>query len=101
VKGVAPAQPSSPTRGRGPRPTLAWAPVAGATSYRVVLLDPTRRASWAWQGESTSVVVGGTPKPLPDGAGGPRVARGSSWTVAAFDSAGRPLALSAPQAISP
>ena len=101
VRGVAVASLSTPTHGRGARPALAWAPVAGAASYRVVLLDRSRRPSWAWQGDSTSVLVGGTSKPVPAGASGPRVAKGSTWSVAAFDASGRPLALSAPARSAP
>jgi len=101
VRGVATIRLSTPTRGRGDRPTLTWDPVAGATGYRVVLLDATRRPYWAWRGDTSSVVVGATPKAEPPAAGGPRVTRGSTWTVVALDATGRPIGLSAPRALSP
>ena len=61
VRGVAVIRPTDPTRGRGLRPVLSWPPVAGAASYRVVILDGGRRPYWAWQGDATSVRVGGAP----------------------------------------
>lgn len=101
VRGVAEIRLTPPARPRGVRPVLTWGPVAGATDYRVVLLDATRRPYWAWQGGVPTVVVGATGKPMPPAAGGPRVVKGSTWTVAAFDAAGRPIALSAPGALGP
>jgi hypothetical protein len=38
---------------------------------------------------------------MPTAASGPRVVKGSTWSVAALDGAGRPIALSAPRAINP
>jgi len=94
-------RPTDPTHGRGLRPVLSWPAVAGAASYRVVVLDSGRRPYWAWQGEATSVRVGGAPKRVPRMTTGPRVTKGGAWTVAAFDAAGRPLALSAARPVSP
>jgi len=101
VHGVPTIAPSSLHRTRGARPALSWAPVAGAATYRVVLLDATGRPYWAWQGPSPEVVVGATGKPMPPAASGPRVVKGSTWTVAAFDATGRPIALSTPLTVSP
>ncbi len=101
VKGIAVIRPTGPVRGRGARPALTWAPVGGAAQYQLVLLDARRRPAWAWQGTDTSVVVGGAPKPGPAAASGPRVTKGCTWTVAALDAAGRPLALSASRPVAP
>jgi hypothetical protein len=101
VRGVAGIDVTSRTRGRAERPTLTWSPVIGAADYRVVLLDASRRPYWSWQGTTSSVVVGATEKPMPTAASGPRVVKGSTWSVAALDGAGRPIALSAPRAINP
>ena len=57
---------------------LSWPPVAGAASYRVVILDSGRRPYWAWQGDATSVRVGGAPKRVPRMATGPRVTKGGA-----------------------
>ena len=94
-EGIAAIRPTGPVRGRGARPAVTWAPVSGAVQYQVVLLDARRRPLWAWQGTGTSVVVGGAPKPGPATGSGPRATKGSTWTVAALDAAGRPLGLSA------
>jgi hypothetical protein len=101
VRGVATIQLTTRTKARGERPMLSWSPVAGAADYRLVLLDSTRRPYWSWQGTTSSVVVGATEKPMPPAANGPRVVKGSTWSVAALDSAGQPLALSAPRAVNP
>jgi hypothetical protein len=101
VRGVATIELRTRTKSRGDRPALSWSPVAGAAGYRVVLLDAGRRPYWSWQGTTSTVVVGGTEKPMPPAAGGPRVVKGSTWSVVALDDAGQPVALSAPRAISP
>jgi hypothetical protein len=101
VRGMASVDATTPTQGHGDRPVLAWTPVTGAADYRVVVLDATRRPYWAWHGPGSSVVVGATEKPMPAAAGGPRVVKGSTWSVVALDDAGRPLALGPPRPISP
>lgn len=90
----------TPETGGGARPVLQWESVAGAASYRVVITAPDGRGYWSWQGDATSVPVGGHPA-LPDGAPGPRVSSGMSWSVAAFDQQARPVALSTMRPISP
>jgi hypothetical protein len=101
VRGVATIELTTRTKGRGDRPTLSWSPVAGAADYRVVLLDATLRPYWSWQGTTSTVVVGATEKPMPPAASGPHVVKGSTWSVAALDGVGQPIALSTARAISP
>jgi hypothetical protein len=101
VRGVATIELTTRTKGRGERPALSWSPIAGAADYRVVLLDASRRPFWSWEGTTSTVVVGATEKPMPPAASGPRVVKGSTWSVAALDGAGQPIALSAPRAINP
>ena len=91
---------TTPTEDVGPRPELAWEPVEGAALYQVVLFAPDGSAYWAWQGTETSVPVGGRPL-LREEARGPRVANGMSWSVAAYDADGLPIALSEQRPISP
>jgi len=102
AKRVVPAMEiSSAPSGGGVRPVLRWKAVAGAKTYRVVVLDAGARPYWAWEGNATSVAVGGGRKPAAKGTGGPRVAAGFSWTVAALDAHAKPLALSDRAPIAP
>lgn len=42
----------------GQRPTVAWAAVDGASSYRLTVLADVGQP-WAWEGTDTSVTLGG------------------------------------------
>jgi len=89
----------TPTEGVGERPDFAWEPVAGAVRYQVTVLTADGALYWAWSGEETSVPLGGFPK-LVDGAAGPRVVSGMTWTVVAFDGDMIPLAVGGPASLS-
>lgn len=82
----------------GSNPLLTWAPVDGATLYRVAVLDPDGDAYWAWSGADTSVFLGGNVQATTVGA---RVFGEMTWRVAAFDAEGNPLAISEPSALTP
>jgi hypothetical protein len=86
--------------GGGTRPELAWEPVDEAFFYNVVLLDPTGRGYWGWEGTATAVHVGGEPV-IKEGLSGPSVIDGMSWQVAAYDSDLNLIALSRKQPIAP
>jgi hypothetical protein len=86
--------------GEGPRPELEWEPVDDAFFYNVVLLDPTGRGYWGWEGTATAVHVGGEPV-IKEGLSGPSVIDGMSWQVSAYDSDLKLIALSHQQPIAP
>lgn len=90
----------TPMSGAGPRPELAWEPVDGAFFYNVVVLDPTGRGYWGWEGTDTSVHVGGEPV-IKEGLSGPSVIDGMTWQVSAYDSDQNLIALSHQQPIAP
>lgn len=81
----------------GPRPLLEWEPVEGAASYTLVVLGSDGTPYWAWSGAEASVHLGGFDDP---DAVGPWVHEPMTWTVAALDGAGQPLALSDPAVLS-
>lgn len=79
-----------PTEG-GEQPVLAWVPVDGAASYRLVALTFDKSPYWAWLGETTEVRFGGAPE-----AGGQTaiVFEPMTWRVIALDADGLPIAAS-------
>lgn len=85
--------------GGGDRPVLSWEPVADAANYRVVVLDADGQPYWGWTTTETELVVGAVERP--EGAPGPRIAEGMSWSVIADDADGIPIAVSARQPIAP
>ncbi len=91
---------TTPAEGNGPRPELSWEPVDGARYYTVVVSTEDGQAYWAWEGEVTSVPLGGHPR-LEDHAAGPRLAPGMRWTVAARNADHHVIAVSARQALEP
>ena len=90
----------TPESGGGERPDFAWTAVDGATSYQVTLLAPDGTFYWGWDGDETSVPLGGFPRLVP-AATGPRLVSGMSWTVMAFDAEFRPIAAGGPNPIGP
>ena len=90
----------TPESGEGPRPELEWGPVDDVFFYNVVLLDPTGRGYWGWEGTATAVHVGGEPV-IEEGLSGPSVIDGMSWQVSAYDSDLKLIALSHQQPIAP
>ncbi len=82
----------------GPRPLLTWAPVAGASLYRVSVLDESGLGYWTWAGTATEIHVGGTAEP---DAIGPYVYEEMTWMVAAEDDSGSILAVSEPSPLTP
>ena len=90
----------TPETGGGARPELTWEPVDHAFFYNVVLLDPTGRGYWGWEGTTTAVHVGGEPV-IKEGLSGPSVIDGMNWQVAAYDSDLNLIALSHKQPIAP
>lgn len=89
-----------PEEGAGEVPTFEWEPVDGAVAYRMVVLDAGGQAVWAWEGPDTSVSLGGVPD-RPEGAEGPVLTPGSTWSVAALDERGHVVAASPARPASP
>jgi hypothetical protein len=89
-----------PEEDAGEVPTFAWESVEGAAAYRLVVLDAEGRAVWAWEGSETSVALGGVPD-RPEGAEGPVLTAGSTWSVAALDADGHVVAVSTARPASP
>lgn len=90
----------TPVSGGGTRPLLEWSGVDGAAHYYVAVLAPSGEPYWAWRTSETSVPVGGHPV-LEDGAFGPEIAEGMTWSVSAVDGEGNLVGLSAMRPISP
>ena len=88
------------TTGAGVGPTFEWAPVEGATSYRLSVLAPDGPI-WVWEGAETSVALALRPDPRPASAPALEIVAGSSWSVAALDAAGDLLAVSGSRPVSP
>lgn len=82
----------------GSRPRLAWPDVAGAARYTLVILGSDGTPYWAWSGTDTSTPVGGIDDP---DVAGPWVHEPMTWTVAALDADGVPIALSNASPLSP
>lgn len=90
------------TTGVGIHPQLRWKPVPGAARYRVGLLDARRHAYWSWDGTTSHVTVSATGERVRGSSpSGPRIGKHYRWSVAAFNAAGKPIALSALRSISP
>ncbi len=85
--------------GGGPRPMLAWEPVAEAASYTVVVYDADGAPWWSWAGTDTEVVIGGVETDTE--IGGPRAVEGARWTVMAFDTEGNLVGASPKRSIQP
>lgn len=99
--GVATITLLTPRQGAGEKPLLKWEPVSGAVRYGLVVYDADGGAYWSWQGEETSVYLGGTQDPPPEGSAGPVLGPGMSWGVMAFDAGGRLVASSGQSPLSP
>jgi hypothetical protein len=91
---------SPPGDGAGLTPTFRWEPVQGASTYRLAIQDPQGTGVWAWQGEETSIVMGGDPG-RPENEAGPVVTEGSRWSVVALDADGKVVAVSELREVSP
>ena len=89
-----------PEEGAGETPTFEWEPVEGAAAYRLVVLDAEGQPAWAWEGPDTIVALGGVPD-RPEGAEGPVLTPGSTWSVAALDGDGHIVAASSVRPASP
>lgn len=87
-------------QGGGDRPLLEWSPVDGVDVYGVYLYAPDGSTYWTWQGEATSVFVGGESQ-LPDSMPGPSVADQMTWSVVGFDADFLPVAASDVRPIAP
>lgn len=83
----------------GSVPTFEWAPIDGAALYRLAVLG-SEGPIWAWEGPETTVNLGGLVGDRPEGMAGPVVLAGTSWSVAAFDEAGRVLEVVGPIVLS-
>ncbi len=82
----------------GPRPLLTWAAVDGTARYTLVVLDSDGAPYWAWSGTETTIHLGGFDDP---DAIGPWVHEPMTWTVAATDADGKPLAISQAGVLTP
>jgi len=98
--GVGTIEQLTPISGGGTRPLLEWAPVDGADRYFVLVSAPSGVIYWGWRTSDTSVPVGGYPQ-LNEGAAGPAVSEGMTWTVTAVDADGRIIAVSPHRPIAP
>ncbi len=83
----------------GSVPRFEWKSIDGAASYRLAVLGPNGPI-WAWEGEDTSVNLGGLSGERPELMPGPVVVPGTSWSVAAIDASGRVLDVVGPITIS-
>lgn len=84
----------------GTVPRFEWSEVDGAVTYRLVVLGQDGPI-WAWEGEGTSVNLGGLEIDRPELMPGPVVEPGTSWSVAAFDASGGVLDVVGPIEIAP
>ncbi len=84
----------------GTVPRFEWSEVDGAATYRLVVLGQ-RGPIWAWEGEETSVNLGGLSGDRPELMPGPVVEAGTSWSVVALGPAGEILDLVGPIEIAP
>lgn len=98
--GLADIELVTPMSGGGSHPRLEWRPVPGAVRYHVFVLAPSGRVYWGWRTSDTSIPVGGLPQ-LSEGAAGPAVSAGMTWSVSAVDAEGRVIGLSGHRPISP
>jgi hypothetical protein len=80
-------------------PEFAWAPVAGAVNYRLVVLG-TAEPVWAWEGGATSIRLGGLTADAGPAFPVPELVTGSTWSVAALDGDGNVIAVSDRRAVS-
>ncbi len=84
----------------GASPIFDWETVDGAASYLLTLTDATGPL-WSWQGEATSIRLGGhSAEPAP-GATALRLREPGWWSVSAFSTTGELLAVSVARAVSP
>jgi len=100
LPGLDPLELTGPTSGEGLHPELSWKPFEGAGHYVLYLYTPEGEMYWSWQGNETSVPVGGRPQ-LPDDAAGPAVIEGMSWAVVAYDADQIPIGSSELAPIGP
>lgn len=84
----------------GSVPRFEWSSLEGAATYRLVVLGADGPI-WAWQGEQTSVNLGGLTGERPEAMPGPVVEAGTSWSVAAMDAFGTIIDVVGPIEISP
>lgn len=84
----------------GLSPVFSWDPVDRAASYLLTLIDGNGPL-WSWQGDQTSVRLGGySTEPAP-GAGALRLQQPGWWTVSAYSTSGELLAISDARSVSP
>ena len=88
-----------PTDEPSSHPTLVWSPLAGASTYWLVLHDSTGRVAWAWSGTTTSVRVGGGD--VADLNQTATVNGEMTWSVLALDDSGRLVGLSERRPLTP
>jgi len=88
------------TEGAGHIPAFGWAPVAGASSYLLVVQGADGNALWAWEGGETRVMLGGV-EGRSLGEAGPVLEPGSAWSVAALDAERHVIAVSVLRPVSP
>lgn len=83
----------------GPHRELVWSPVEGATRYLVALKTEDGRAYWAWEGEASSVRVGGGDRD--DLNQTAAVLQPLWWSLTAVDADGRLVAYGPPVRLDP
>ena len=81
-------------------PEFEWEAVPAAATYRLAVHDEGGDVLWAWEGEATSVALGGVAD-RPEGEPGPVLEGPASWSVVAVDPEGRVVAVSAIRPVSP
>lgn len=101
VDGVAPiALLGPPEVDAGIAPLFSWAPVDGASVYRLAIVGP-EGPIWSWTGDTTEVFLGGLDFEQPPGWAGPQLVEGSCWSVTAADAAGDVIAVSSYVPVAP
>jgi hypothetical protein len=89
-----------PKTGAGEVPTFEWRAVEGAAAYRLAVLNADGDVVWVWEGEETSIALGGVAD-RPEGSYGPVLTPGSTWSVVALDPTGAVVAVSEVRPVSP
>ncbi len=93
---------TTPGRGGGAWPVLAWEQVEGAAEYQVTVYEQDGDAFWSWTTEETDVRLGGLDEePDPGSAIGPQLQEPMTWDVVARDGDGTVVAVSGERPIEP
>lgn len=91
----------TPATGNGPKPLLTWEPVAGASTYDVIVNTLDGGPYWTWRGTTAEVWLGGHETEPDADTEGPVLTEPMLLTVVATDDSGTLLAGIGPVEIAP